>query len=29
MFANIPVNRKTTLFENGMLDENNIREEIK
>jgi hypothetical protein len=29
MFTNIPVNRKTTLFENGMLDENNIREEIK
>jgi hypothetical protein len=29
MFANIPINRKTTLFENGMLDENNIREEIK
>jgi len=29
MFANIPVTRKTTLFENGMLDENNIREEIK
>jgi hypothetical protein len=29
IFANIPVNRKTTLFENGMLDENNIREEIK
>ena len=29
MFAQIPVPRKTTLFENGMLDENNIREEIK
>ncbi len=29
MFDQIPVPRKTTLFENGMLDENNIREEIK
>jgi len=29
MFSQIPVPRKTTLFENGMLDENNIREEIK
>jgi hypothetical protein len=29
MFEKLPVNRKTTLFENGMLDENNIRDEIK
>ena len=29
MFDKLPTNRKTTLFENGMLDENNIRDEIK
>ena len=29
MFDKLPVNRKTTLFENGMLDEKNIRDEIK
>ena len=29
MFDKLPINRKTTLFENGMLDENNIRDEIK
>jgi hypothetical protein len=29
MFEKLPVNRKTTLFENDLLDENNIRDEIK
>ena len=29
MFDKLPTNRKTTLFENSMLDENNIRDEIK
>jgi hypothetical protein len=29
MFSNIPVNRRTNLFETNLLDENNIRDEIK
>jgi hypothetical protein len=29
MFNNLPVNRRTTLFENDLLDEKNIRDEIK
>jgi hypothetical protein len=29
MFEKLPVNRKTTLFENDLLDEKNIRDEIK
>ena len=29
MFKNIPVNRRTTLFESDLLNENNIRDEIK
>jgi hypothetical protein len=29
MFNNIPVNRRTNLFESDLLDENNIRDEIK
>ena len=29
MFNGIPVNRRTNLFENDLLDEKNIRDEIK